>query len=183
MRTAPEHGEHATGLAAVLLLFLTGFRRQEALGLERGWVNAERGYVRFPDKKSDGQVRVIGRSAVKFIADLSARKGSPFVLPADWGKRHFTAAVATLDRLCADARLQGFTPHTPRHTFASVAGDLGFLDLTIKALLGHGARGVTQHYVHIDEALRLAADRVSAEVASLLDGTPRKTSRRLTEAA
>jgi hypothetical protein len=57
-----------------------------------------------------------------------------------------------------------------RHTFASVAGDLGFSELTIAALLGHASRGVTQRYVHIDEALRMAADRVADEIASILDG-------------
>lgn len=62
------------------------------------------------------------------------------------------------------------TPHTLRHTFASVAGDLGFSELTIAALLGHAARGVTQRYIHIDEALRVAGDKVSDEIAALLDG-------------
>jgi hypothetical protein len=42
--------------------------------------------------------------------------------------------------------------------------------LTIAALLGHAARGVTQSYVHIDEALRLATERVSDEIAGLLGG-------------
>jgi hypothetical protein len=41
--------------------------------------------------------------------------------------------------------------------------------LTIAALLGHAARGVTQGYVHIDEALKLAATRTCEEVASLLN--------------
>ena len=50
------------------------------------------------------------------------------------------------------ARLADITPHTLRHTFASLAGDLGFSELTIAALLGHSARGVTQRYIHIDEA-------------------------------
>jgi hypothetical protein len=40
----------------------------------------------------------------------------------------------------------------------------------IAALLGHSARGVTQRYIHIDEALRMTADRVAAEMADLLDG-------------
>lgn len=56
-----------------------------------------------------------------------------------------------------------------RHTFASVAGDLGFSELTIAALLGHASRGVTQRYVHIDEALRMAADKVAGEIAAILD--------------
>ena len=33
--------------------------------------------------------------------------------------------------------------------FASLAGDLGFSELTIAALLGYSARGVTQRYIHI----------------------------------
>ena len=57
-----------------------------------------------------------------------------------------------------------------RHTFASVAGDLGFSELTIAGLLGHSARSVTQGYVHLDTALVVAADRVSAEIAKMLDG-------------
>ena len=52
MRTAPEHGEHPTGLASLRFLLLTGFRRQEGLGLERAWVDAERRCMRFPDTAS-----------------------------------------------------------------------------------------------------------------------------------
>jgi hypothetical protein len=47
---------------------------------------------------------------------------------------------------------------------------MGFSELTIKALLGHGARGSTQNYVHIDEALRLAVERVSTKIENLLNG-------------
>lgn len=170
MREAPARGEHPTGLAAVRLLLLTGFRRQEALGLHRKWVNHEQGYVSFPDTKTGSQVRVIGQSASAFVAAQAEPQGRLYVFPSDWGDGHFTAIVATLNRLSADARLKGVTPHTLRHTFASVAGELGFSELTIKALLGHAARGVTQRYVHIDEAVRMAADRVSGEIAALLDG-------------
>jgi site-specific recombinase XerD len=74
----------------------------------------------------------------------------------------------TLRALCAIAGIKGVTPHVLRHTFGSVAGDMGFSELTIKALLGHGARGSTQNYVHIDEALRLAVERVSSKIDQLL---------------
>ena len=56
--------------------------------------------------------------------------------------------------------------HTTPH-FASPAGDLGVSELMIAALVGHSARGVTQRYIHIDEALRMTADRVAAELADL----------------
>ncbi|HEY1779956.1 MAG TPA: tyrosine-type recombinase/integrase [Roseiarcus sp.] len=69
----------------------------------------------------------------------------------------------------ATVGIEGVTPHTLRHAFASVAGDLGFSELTIRALLGHGSQSVTQDYIHIDEALKLATARTCEEIASLLD--------------
>jgi hypothetical protein len=66
--------------------------------------------------------------------------------------------------------LNDVTPHVLCHTFASVAGDLGFSELTIAGLLGHSARGVTQGDVHLDAALVIAANHVSAEIAKMLDG-------------
>ena len=68
-------------------------------------------------------------------------------------------------RLC---RHQGRDADTLRHTFGSVAGDLGFSELTIHAMLGHSLQNVTQDYVHIDEALKLAVERTSDEIARLL---------------
>jgi len=50
----------------------------------------------------------------------------------------------------------------------SVAGNLGFSELTIRAILGHAAQGVTQGYIHIDEALRLAVRKTSDTIAKLL---------------
>ena len=113
-------------------------------------------------------MRAIGPSAAQLAAAQLARKDCPYVFPADVGDGHYTAAKGCLARLCAAAKIEGVTPHTLRHTFGSVAGDLGFSELTIAALLGHAARGVTQGYVHIDEALTLAASRTCEEIAGLL---------------
>lgn len=169
LRAAAEEGEHPTGLAAIRFLLLTGFRRMEALGLQRTWLDEEECAIRFPDTKSGAQIRVIGQAAIDLLLDQPKTK-SPFFFPADWGEGHFIGVVRVLDRVCQKAGLADITPHTLRHTFASLAGDLGFSELTIAALLGHSARGVTQRYVHIDEALRMAADRVADEMADLLDG-------------
>jgi integrase len=169
LRTAAESGEHPTALAAIRFLLLTGFRRMEGLGLERPRLDEEDGAIRFPDTKSGAQTRVIGQAAVDLLLAQPKTK-SPFFFPADWGEGHFIGLVRVLDRVCAMARLEDVTPHTLRHTFASVAGDLGFSELTIAALLGHAARGVTQRYIHIDEALIMTADRVASEIADLLDG-------------
>ena len=76
-------------------------------------------------------------------------------------------------RPCVAAEVKGVTAHLLRHIFGSVAGDMGYSELTIAALLGHGKRGVTQGYIHIEKGLREAADRVAAKIADLLDGRAR----------
>jgi integrase len=169
LREAVQDREHPTGLAAIRFLLLTGFRRMEGLGLQQPWLDEDEGAIRFPDTKSGAQARVIGQAAIDLLRDQPKAK-SPFFFPADWGEGHFIGVVRVLDRICERAKLADVTPHTLRHTFASLAGDLGFSELTIAALLGHASRGVTQRYVHIDEALRMAADRVAEEMADILDG-------------
>jgi site-specific recombinase XerD len=62
-------------------------------------------------------------------------------------------------------------PHVLRHSFASIANDLGFTDVTIAALVGHAKRSVTSKYIHaLDTALIMAADRISGYIRGLLDG-------------
>ncbi|MFG1304825.1 site-specific integrase [Xanthobacter autotrophicus] len=148
---------------------MTGLRRMEGPALGRSFLHDEEGSIRFPDTKSGAQTRVIGRAAVDLLL-AQPQAGSRFFFPTDWGEGHFAGIVRVLNRVCARARLEDVTPHTLRHTFASAAGDRGFSELTIAALLGHASRGVTQRYIHIDEALRLAADRVADEMADILDG-------------
>lgn len=169
MRHAERNGESPVALAIVRFLALTGFRISEGQGVQRHWLNAGVGYVAFPDTKSDAQIRAIGPSAAKIAASQPARGNNPYVFPSDITDGHFTSAKACLFRLCASVGIEGVTPHTLRHTFGSVAGDLGFSELTIRALLGHAAQSVTQGYVHIDEALKLAVTRTCEEIASLLD--------------
>jgi integrase len=169
--TLMEHeSEHPTGIAAIRGLLLTGFRRMEILAMRKEWIEPEENCIGFPDTKSVPQVRAAGDAAIAHLLSHGQRSSSPFVFPADWGDGHFVGIVRVLDRVCARAGLEGITPHTLRHTFASIAASLGFSELTISGLLGHGHRGVTQRYVHLDAALVIAAVQVAAEIARLLDG-------------
>lgn len=170
MREVAAEGEHPTGLSAIRLMLLTGFRRMEVLGLRRPWFSRTDHCIRFPDTKSGAQVRALGEAAMDCIEAQPTRTGSLFVFPADWGDGHFVGVVRVLNRICRKAHLENVTPHVLRHTFASIAGDLGFSELTIAGLLGHSAHGITQRYVHLDTALVVAADRVSLEIATMLDG-------------
>src|SRR3546814_19076779 len=61
--------------------------------------------------------------------------------------------------------------HVLRHSFASMANDLGFTEITIAALLGHASGSITSRYVHtLDSALIMAADTVSGYIQALIEG-------------
>jgi integrase len=143
MSEAAERGEHPVGLAAVRFIALTGFRLNEAQMLKREWVDEKAGVVRFPDTKSDSQIRVIGPAAAEVIIAQGDPGGTGYAFRSDWGDTHFKQVPDVLVRLCKAARLEHVTAHTLRHTFASVAGDLGFSEIPIAGLLGYGKRGVT----------------------------------------
>ena len=77
------------------------------------------------------------------------------------------ARIAKLGGLPAD-----ITPHTLRHSFASLAGDLGYSEPTIAALVGHQGRSITSRYVHSADAVLLAAaDAVARRTAELMGDT------------
>ena len=54
------------------------------------------------------------------------------------GFKKFCPKIAKLGDLPADV-----TPHVLRHSFASLAGDLGYSEPTIAALVGHKGHTVT----------------------------------------
>jgi integrase len=64
------------------------------------------------------------------------------------------------------------TPHTLRHSFASLAGDLGYSEPTIAALIGHKGHTMTSRYVHAADAVLLAAaDAVARRTMELMGET------------
>ena len=72
-------------------------------------------------------------------------------------------------RLMKRAGLQGVTPVTLRHSFASVADDLGFTRATVKTMLGHSTGDVTEGYIHkLDPVLAAAADSVAGTIHTYL---------------
>ena len=67
------------------------------------------------------------------------------------------------------------TPHVLRHSFASLAADLGYNEPTIASLLGHKTHSITSRYVHSADAVLLAAaDAVARATMKLMgeDGDP-----------
>jgi integrase len=172
LRMAEADGSPDTGGAAIRFLLLTGCRRMEALALPWGWVDREARCLRLQDSKSGTQLRPLGKTALELLDLQQRRAGCPFVFPSENGNpaRHFVGAPRVLERLCNRA---GIAPvvslHVLRHTFAAVAAELGFSELTIAGLLGHRVPGITARYAHMpDHALLTAADQVSARLQILL---------------
>lgn len=63
------------------------------------------------------------------------------------------------------------TPHVLRHSFASIANDLGFTEATIAALVGHAKGSVTSKYIHtLDTTLIMAPDTIAGYIEGLLHG-------------
>ncbi len=168
---AVAEGDNPTGLAIIRFIILSGFRRHEALTIQRAWL-LDAGGVDFPDTKSGAQVRPLGRAAINVLRAQRARGEGNWIFPADQDGGHFVGVRKVLGRVCKRAGLEDVTPHVLRHTFASVAGDLGYSELTIAGLLGHASGSTTAAYVHLDAALVTAADRVAAVIAAALEDKP-----------
>jgi integrase len=169
---AAEEGIWPSALAATRFLALTGWRRSEVLGLRWSEVDLIRRTVILPDTKSGRSMRPLSQVACDVlheIAKISANKDS-LVFPATRGDgmmtgfRKFWTRIAKFGHLPPD-----ITPHVLRHSFASLAGDLGYSESTIAALVGHTGRSVTSRYVHAADAVLLAAaDKVSAQIVGLM---------------
>jgi integrase len=175
IRGAQVEGRSLTGVAAIKALLLTGCRRHEIIALPWAWFDAQARCIRFADSKSGEHIRPLGLAAVEFLSSRRKSRGdtsTEWMFPADKGNGHFIGIARVLSDLCERAGLKDVSPHTLRHTFGSIAAELGFSEITIAGLLGHAARGVTQRYSHVpDAALLAAADRVSSRIVAALDGT------------
>ena len=60
-----------------------------------------------------------------------------------------------------------------RHSFASLANDIGLSEPTIAALIGHKGGSMTSRYVHAADAVLLAAaDAVAVRIQHLIGNEP-----------
>src|ERR1700681_857283 len=83
--------------------------------------------------------------------------------PVIVGHRRMWLRIAKLIDLPDD-----ITPHVLRHSFASLAADLGYYEPTIASLLGHKTHSITSRYVQSADAVLLAAADAVANTAMKL---------------
>src|SRR3546814_19130394 len=95
-----------------------------------------------PDTKGGAQIRAIGPVAIRVLEAQAEIAGNPHLFPSAVGDGPFTAVSECLKRVCGLAGIKGVTPHTLRHPFGSVAGALGFSDITISHMPGPASQNV-----------------------------------------
>ena len=156
-------------LTGIRLLALTGARRGEIEKLRWSEIDETNKCFRLLDTKEGKSVRPIGTPVLAVLN--GGAQASDFVLPAARGKGHFKGLPKGWTRVMERANLPHVTPHTLRHSFASVANELGYTEPTIAAMLGHASASVTSRYIHhIDAALAAAADRVAKNIQAYMVG-------------
>jgi integrase len=166
LRRATDENIWPAAVACVRFLALTGWRSGEALTLRWGHVNLATRTVRLPDTKTGASMRPLSYAACDLLAKMD-RLGE-LVFPPTRGDGTMSGFRKLWDRITRFGGLPpDITPHTLRHSFASLAGDLGFTELTIGTLIGHKGASVTSRYIHAaDVVLLAAADAVASETAT-----------------
>jgi len=168
--TATE--DRAQAITGIWLLALTGCRLGEISNLKWSEVDVAGSCLRLSDSKEGASVRPIGAAALEVIALAEKKKDCPFVLSGVRSNQAFGGMPGAWERIAKRANLAGVTPHTLRHSFASIAGDLGYTESTIAAMLGHAAGSVTSRYVHhLDAVLIAAVDKVAKSIQQIMNGS------------
>lgn len=164
---AEDDGVHGPALAAIRFLALTGWRRGEVLNLRWAEVDLARRTARLAETKTGPSMRPLAEPACSILRGMP---GGEFVFHARFGDAAMADIVRPWRMVMRLAELgSDVTPHTLRHSLASVAADLQFGDATIGALLGHSGHGITRRYVHSADAVLLAAaDAVADEITRLM---------------
>ncbi len=170
LRRGEAEGIWPPAIAATRFLALTGWRKSEALGLRWSEIDLVRRTATLADSKTGRSIRPLSHGACDVLRSTRNFGSGELVFAATRGSGQMTgfpslwARIAKLGGLPAD-----ITPHVARHSFASLAGDIGYSEPTIAALIGHRGQTITSRYVHAADAVLLAAaDTVANRTAELM---------------
>jgi integrase len=172
LRKAETANIWPAAVAVVRFLALSGWRRSEPLGLRWNEIDLGRRTTTLPDTKTGRSVRPLSNAACDVLRNLT--RSGELVFPATRG----AGQMIGFPKLWAKIRKLGglpsdITAHTLRHSFASLAADLGYSEPTIAALVGHKGRSITSRYVHSADAVLLAAADAAANRTAELMGDSR----------
>ncbi len=146
-------------LAMIELVYATGLRVSELVGLKVSQVNLEAGYLTVVGKGSKERAVPIGRYArdrvVAYLQETRTRilkgKLSPYLFVNRAGQRMTRRGFAQrLDLTAQRAEIDGqVSPHILRHAFATHLVERGADLRAVQMMLGHADIATTQIYTHI----------------------------------
>lgn len=167
---AVGEGINPIALTAIRALALTGCRRNEILGLERSELDVKGHCLRLTRTNTGPQIRPCGAPALTVMSELATTHHSEWLFPARGKSGGMVDIRKPLLQVCDLVGLERVSAHVFRHSYATVAHEIGYSELTIAGLLGHSAGSVTSRYAHhVDDALASAADQVSTTIAERMN--------------
>lgn len=171
LRKATEDGQYTTAAEMIWVLALTGCRRSEIIKLRWSEIDFEGSCLRLTDSKEGASVRPVGLPVLEYF-EGRLEEGTEGYAFAGWtDDTPFGSFPNHWTKILGKTEFADITPHVLRHSFASIANDLGFTEATIAALVGHSRGTVTSRYIHtVDTALVMAADNIAGYIQGLLDG-------------
>jgi integrase len=154
LRKAAEDERYQMTADIIRQIALTGCRRSEMIKLQ--WIEADldASCLRLVDSKEGASTRPIGLPVVEYLESRWTEKAGTYVFPGQGDDSAFGSFPNHWEKIFRNTSLADITPHVLRHSFASIANDLGFTEVTIAALVGHAKGSVTSKYIHtLDTAL------------------------------
>ena len=159
---ATPRGDTLAGLrgrALLEVLYSSGLRVSELVGLDWEQVDENAGLLRVLGKGRKERVVPVGRPALRALAAYRARSAEaglavargPVFLNARGGRLTSRSVARLMERyVLASGTATKATPHALRHTFATHLLGAGADLRAIQELLGHASLSTTQRYTHVD---------------------------------
>lgn len=153
----PDTFEGLRDKAMIFMLYHTGVRVAELVGLEVGDIDGQEATIKVTGKRNKQRIIPVGETLMRTLEDYgSARKKLPliknpasFFLLKNGAKVYPKLVYRVVNRyLGAVSTLQKKSPHVLRHTFATHMLNRGADLNAIKDLLGHASLAATQVYTH-----------------------------------
>jgi integrase/recombinase XerD len=163
--------------AILEVLYGTGVRISELVGLRLGDIDLESALLRAFGKGSKERVVPVGRHAIAALVEWLAPSGRPALAPEQW-KRRGDADAVFLNRRGGRLTRQGawlvvkrwgsvaglddkLTPHVLRHSCATHMLDHGADIRAVQEMLGHASVSTTQVYTKVSTDRLFAAYRAA----------------------
>jgi len=141
--------------ALLMLLYSSGLRRSEAVGLNVGDVDFISGFVRVYGKGRKERIVPVGENALKAIKKyldtrLDVVASSPLFVNKDGKRLSSTSVFLILLKMARRARFtRKIKPHMLRHSFATHLLNHGCDIRGVSQMLGHSDLSTTQIYTHL----------------------------------